>query len=148
MTYFEVEDDLPFIPKSLWSGGVTYRADFVPTRDGCEITVHAPGGFTSTNRWSLIRDDEVEEDKSKDMRHPDQTGGGWHVQIVSDAKVNRTFAGFVKAFMKRSHQQLQGEFVQRLRDTPTVKSSGMGVEMDGVMVEHLNMRRDRQQEGG
>lgn len=55
-TYFEVEDDLPFMPKKLWSGGVRYTADFFPTSDGCDITVHAPGGFTSTNHWRILRD--------------------------------------------------------------------------------------------
>ncbi|KAK6394844.1 hypothetical protein LTR95_019564, partial [Oleoguttula sp. CCFEE 5521] len=40
--YFEVEDDLPFIPKKLWSGGVRYQADFIPLDEGCDITIHAP----------------------------------------------------------------------------------------------------------
>ena len=53
--YWEVEDDLPFVPKKLWSGGVKYTADFIPVDDGCDITNHAPGGFTSINHWRILR---------------------------------------------------------------------------------------------
>lgn len=126
--YYEVEDDLPFIPKSLWSGGVRYQADYVPRPDGCDITVHAPGGFTSTNQWRLLRENEPagrpselahEKDlakaQSKNTLHADQTSSGWYVQIVSDAKVNRTFATFVKGFLKSSHQQLQNAFIEKLK---------------------------------
>lgn len=38
MQYYEVEDDLPFIPKKFWSGGVRYQADFLPVPDGCDIS--------------------------------------------------------------------------------------------------------------
>ncbi|KAF2216163.1 hypothetical protein CERZMDRAFT_81321 [Cercospora zeae-maydis SCOH1-5] len=126
--YYEVEDDLPFIPKTLWSGGVKYQADFLPQPDGCDITVHAPGGFTSTNRWRLLRENEppgrpseldhekdLAQARSKNTLHADQTSSGWYVQIVSDAKVNRTFASFVKGFLKSSHQQLQNAFIEKLK---------------------------------
>lgn len=124
--FFEVEDDLPFIPKRLWAGGVKYRADFYPVADGCDITVHAPGGFNSTNHWRLLRDlnpeqagDGLERVQSKDMLHADTTGSGWYVQIISDASCNKTFAGFVKGFLKNAQSQLQQNFIERLRATPS-----------------------------
>jgi len=121
-SYYEVEDDLPFIPKKFWSGGVRYTADFLPTADGCDITVHAPGGFTSTNHWRLLREN-IPEDReaglervlSKDLLHAETSGDGWYVQIVSDARCNKTFAGFVKGFLKNSHSQLQLAFIERLK---------------------------------
>ncbi|KAF2726378.1 hypothetical protein K431DRAFT_280408 [Polychaeton citri CBS 116435] len=120
--WFEVEDDLPFIPKRLWSGGVKYNAIFVPTQDGCDITIMAPGGFTSVNHWKLIREHVPEEKadsltrvKSKDLLHADNTGGGWYVQIVSDAKCNRTFVSFVKGFLKNSHEQLERAYIDKLQ---------------------------------
>ena len=122
--YYEVEDDLPFIPKRMWSGGVKYQADFMPTDDGCDITVHAPGGFTSTNHWRLLRESLPEDGpgglervKSKDLLHAETSGHGWYVQIVSDARCSKTFAGFVKGFLKNSHQQLESNFIQRLPRT-------------------------------
>lgn len=125
MQFWEVEDDLPFIPKRLWAGGVRYRADFVPVAEGCDITVYAPGGFTSTNHWRLIRDATtadgdhgLERATSKDMLHADTAGSGWFVQIVSDASCNRTFAVFVKGYLKNLHSQLQQSFIDRLRETP------------------------------
>jgi len=126
--YYEVEDDLPFIPKRLWSGGVKYNADFIPTSDGCDITVHAPGGFTSTNHWRILRDaipGHAEEShkpavQTKDLLHIKTTGAtgntGWYVQIISDARCPRAFASFVKGFLKNSHVQLQAAFIEKLKD--------------------------------
>ncbi|KAK5122633.1 hypothetical protein LTR85_003896 [Meristemomyces frigidus] len=129
MQYYEVEDDLPFIPKKFWSGGVRYVADFLPTEDGCDITVHAPGGFTSTNHWRILREHipedsapSLERVKSKDLMHADMTGDGWYIEIVSDAKCNKTFAGFVKGFLKNSHAQLQRAFIERLIARPAMGS--------------------------
>ena len=124
MQFFEVEDDLPFIPKKFWSGGVKYTADFLPTDDGCDITVHAPG-FTSTNHWRILHE-AIPEDgeaqltrvKSKDVSHADTTsrGGQWYIEIVSDAKCNRTFAGFVKGFLKNTHTHLQNAFIETIKN--------------------------------
>lgn len=129
MQYYEVEDDLPFIPKRLWSGGVKYTATFMPTEDGCDITVYAPGGFTSTNHWRLLREHIAEDHepslervKSKDLAHADMTGEGWYIEIVSDARCSKTFAGFVKGFLKNSHTQLQRAFIERLKARPAMGS--------------------------
>lgn len=152
MTFYEVEDDLPFIPKRLWSGGVRYSAEFLPVSDGCDITVHAPGGFTSTNHWRLLREtapltnganhpsslansgnpetipaDElgaaVTRVQTKDLLHAEteSDGSGWYVEIISDARCSRTFAGFVKGFLKNSHAQLQHTFIDRLKITAAEK---------------------------
>lgn len=130
--YYEVEDDLPFMPKKLWSGGVKYTADFLETDDGCDITVHAPGGFTSTNHWRILRDSIPEDQEialertvSKDLLHADIGPGhsGWYVSIVSDARCSRTFVGIVKGFLKNSHVQLQQAFIEKAKQTPAQQRS-------------------------
>ncbi|KAK0300981.1 hypothetical protein LTS00_000129 [Friedmanniomyces endolithicus] len=123
--YWEVADDLPFMPKKMWSGGVKYNAEFVAQGDGCDITVHAPGGFTSTNHWRIVREMVHEDElpsltrvRTKDLLHA-ETGpgeGGWYVQIVSDARCSVTFQGIVKGFLKNSHVQLQKAFIEKLRE--------------------------------
>lgn len=162
--YFEVEDDLPFIPKKLWSGGVKYQADFLPLEEGCDITIHAPGGFTSINHWRLVHQEDrtadvIHEDSeegitasqasggsgavqpignrpggparsgSKNLLHADREGGSgggqWFVQIVSDAKCNRTFANFVKGFLKNSHTQLETAFVEKAKQSGGINGAGV-----------------------
>lgn len=124
LQYYEVEDELPFIPKRLWAGGVRYTADFLPTTDGCDITIHAPAGFVSTNRWRILREvvpegqtARLEQVASKDLLHA-QTGvgaGGYFVQISSDARCPIAFAAFVRGFLKNSLDQLQLAFIERIR---------------------------------
>jgi len=95
---YDCEDSLTFLPKKLWDGGVWYVAVFTPQSDGCDILIKAPGGFTSTNRWRL----KISRD------------GGKVVEICSDAKCSKTFAGFVKKFLENNHQVQQRGFKERL----------------------------------
>lgn len=95
---YKVEDSLAFIPKRLWSGGVWYTAIYTVKPDGCDITVKAPGGFTSVNHWQMVQQHE---------------GGNTIIRITSDAKCNKTFAGFVKKFLQNSHEQLQRSFKEK-----------------------------------
>lgn len=175
ITYYEVEDSLPFIPKRLWSGGVRYAAEFLPVSDGCDITVHAPGGFTSTNHWRLLRetapltpsvkhpnntfhDDDIPETipeeelsaalvrvQTKDLLHAEteSDGAGWYVEIISDAKCSKTFAGFVKGFLKNTHSQLQHKFIERLREASVGTSGGRKPGEDSKGEERPRLRRRR-----
>lgn len=95
---YKVEDSLAFVPKKLWSGGVWYTAFFQPVEDGCDIMIQAPGGFTSTNKWRLVR-------------KPDGTRV---ISITSDAKCSKTFSIFVKRFLESSHAQMQRAFDERV----------------------------------
>lgn len=95
---YKVEDSLAFIPKKLWSGGVWYTAFFKPVDDGCDIQIQAPGGFTSTNHWRLVK----------------KSDGTRVISITSDAKCSKTFAYFVKKFLEVQHGQLQRTFNQRV----------------------------------
>lgn len=99
---YKVEDCLAFIPKKLWSGGVFYTAIYTLKDNGCDITVKAPGGFTSVNHWRSIRQSE---------------GGNTIIRITSDAKCSKTFAGFVKKFLQNSHEQLQRGFKERVQES-------------------------------
>jgi len=168
---YEVEDDLPFIPKRLWSGGVKYNADFIPVADGCDITVYAPGGFTSTNHWRLLREtaprgpsdnhpsslgnDGIPETipgerlsaslapvQSKDLLHAEtrSDGAGWYVEIISDAKCPKLYAGFVKGFLRNSHAQLQHAYIDRLKTSaqtisrpPTTRRPTLGRRRSSVL---------------
>lgn len=126
-TYYEVQDDLPFIPKRLWSGGVKYQAAFRPTPEGCRITVHAPGGFTSTNEWRLLPkaipgDGPAGPDlHSEDV---DYAGRGRHVMTVSEGQVNKTFAPFVTSFLVKSHQTQQNAFIEALENKSGGEAGG------------------------
>ncbi|SMR46854.1 unnamed protein product [Zymoseptoria tritici ST99CH_1E4] len=124
--HYEVEDQLHFLPRYLWSGNVKYTADFLPQHDGCDITVHAPGGLTSHTKWRLTREAVVAEagqagsenkELAKDLRDEDGTGV-WYVQIVSEAACSLTYANFVKGFLKDSHQKLLEAYVEKVKEGP------------------------------
>lgn len=106
---YRVEDSLAFIPKKLWSGGVCYTAIFTTVSDGCDITVKAPGGFTSINHWRLL--------------NPPHQDAKRCIQITSDAKCNRTFAAFVKKFLENSHAALHRAFKEHAEKAASLSSS-------------------------
>jgi hypothetical protein len=95
---YKVEDSLAFVPKKLWSGGVWYTAFFTPVEDGCDISVQAPGGFSSINRWRLVK----------------KSDGTRVISITSDATCSKTFAYFVKRFLDGNHVQMQRAFNERI----------------------------------
>ncbi|THX67212.1 hypothetical protein D6D04_10848 [Aureobasidium pullulans] len=72
-----------------------------PVEDGCDITIQAPGGFTSTNKWRLVK----------------KADGQKFISITSDAKCSKTFAYFVKKFLESQHGQLQRSFNERVEAT-------------------------------
>lgn len=102
---YDVEDAIGFIPKRLWSGGVHYTATFTPVTDGCDILIEAPGGFTSNNMWRLVK---------TDAGAGDEQIGEWLIQIKSDARCSKTFAGIVKGFIRGSQVQQQKAFKEEL----------------------------------
>lgn len=106
---YEVEDSISFIPKKLWSGGVRYNAVFTPLEDGCNILIEAPGGFTSTNHWKIVKSTETSEEGDN----------SWYIEISSDAKCSRTFASIVKSFIKGSHVQQQKAFKEKVETNET-----------------------------
>lgn len=107
---YDVEDNLAFMPKKLWSGSVWYKATFKTIDDGCDITIKAPGGFTSVNHWRLIRTQD----------------GPRTIRITSDAKCSKTFASFVKKFLGNSHEQLQKGFQEKVEDASGKENSRPG----------------------
>lgn len=108
---YDVEDNLAFIPKKLWSGGVWYKATFQIVQDGCDITIKAPGGFTSANHWRLQRGQD----------------GRRTIRITSDARCSKTFASFVKKFLDNSHKQLQKGFQEKVEDAAGKENSRPGM---------------------
>lgn len=100
---YRVEDTIAFIPKEIWDGGVWYSASFKRLKDGCDIEIHAPGGFTSVNAWRL---------ESKD-------DGRKMISINSDTQSNKVYMPFIKKFLQSSHAQQQEAFNERLRSSST-----------------------------
>lgn len=100
---YQVDEQLAFIPRKLWHGGVKYKSVFTTLEDGCDITVDAPF-FKSVNRW------RIENGK----------GGENVVRITSDAKCSKAFASAVRKFLGSSHEELQrgfGEKVATMQDS-------------------------------
>lgn len=97
---YQVNEQLAFIPRKLWHGGVKYKSVFTTLEDGCDITVDAPF-FNSVNRWRL------EEGK----------GGQKVVRITSDAKCSKAFSSAVRKFLGSSHDELQRRFGEKIAAT-------------------------------
>ncbi|PSK43135.1 hypothetical protein B9Z65_7089 [Elsinoe australis] len=108
---YDCQDALTFIPKKLWDGGVWYKAIYALQPKGCDITVKAPGGFSSINRWRL----QVDNDGNKSM------------SIDSDAKCNRTFAIFVEKFLQSSHDTQHRRFKEKLDERTSAANGKPGM---------------------
>jgi len=94
---YQVDEQLAFIPRKLWHGGVKYKSVFTTFEDGCDISVDAPF-FKSVNQWRIENGE----------------GGEKTVRITSDAKCSKAFASAVKKFLGSSHDELHRGFGERV----------------------------------
>ncbi|PNS19394.1 hypothetical protein CAC42_2571 [Sphaceloma murrayae] len=108
---YDCQDALTFVPKGFWDGGVWYKAIYLPLPDGCDITVKAPAGFTSYNKWRLTVDGE----------------GSKSLSIESDATCNRTFAYLVQRFTPRSFERQLESFKKQLKERVS-DTTGQGTQ--------------------
>ncbi|GAB7360023.1 hypothetical protein MBLNU230_g7547t1 [Neophaeotheca triangularis] len=132
--FYEVEDAISFLPSAVWSGTCRYTAAFLRLKDGCDIVVYAPGGFTSVNHWRLVRDtnpgatQELEKVPVRNMFGGGGTGESeWRVEIVSDCRCSKVYASFVKGFIKNSHDQLEKSYIEKLQQLEAAGKSRPGV---------------------
>lgn len=94
---YEVDEQLAFVPRKIWHGGVHYKSVFTTVEDGCDVTVDAPF-FNSVNRWRIV----------------EEVGGDKVISIFTDAKCGKAFASPVRKFLEKSHEELRAGFVSRL----------------------------------
>ena len=110
---------------------------------------HPNGTFHNDDIPDTIPEDELSNAlvrvQTKDLLHAEteSSGAGWYVEIISDAKCSRTFAGFVKGFLKNSHAQLQHKFIERLREVAVGTSERSKVDEGRKGEERSRLRRRR-----
>lgn len=94
--YWEVEEDVPWIPKWLRNGTMKSLVVFSPVFNGCDLTARAKSTFTSTEQWRLVRG-QVLSGGEVVLNDDDDGVSGWLLQTVSNVVCMVTFAGFFRS---------------------------------------------------
>jgi hypothetical protein len=109
MTWYELTDEIQYIPGTAVKGEVSYKAGFYDLPQGLQTHVFAPGGVDIRGKWSVGGNMPGEE------REPAELGvnkpiDGLYIREEVDLRCNVFLANFVKRNLKKSH----GTVVERL----------------------------------
>lgn len=109
--YWEIEEEVPWIPKWLWNGTAKYSLEFTPISNGCDVTIWANWRFTSVNHWRMIRGWILE---SGEVALSEGEHSGWLLQTESETVYHRTCARLLKRHAYDDIKSMHVKFIDQL----------------------------------
>jgi len=117
-TWYEITDQINYLPGGLWSGEVTYKACFNDLPDGIQTHVYAPAGLELRERWSVGGSEPGEKRKEPRELGVDVPREGLYIKEDVDMRCSIFLTAFVKKNLSKSHRAVL-EKVGQLADEPT-----------------------------
>jgi len=117
-TWYEITDQINYIPGGLVQGEVTYKACFNDLPDGIQTHVYAPAGLELRERWSVGGSEPGEKRKEPRELGLDVPREGLYIKEDVDMRCNIFLTAFVKKNLSKSHRAVL-EKVGALADAPT-----------------------------
>ena len=109
MTWYELTDEIQYIPGTAVKGEVSYKAGFYDLPQGLQTHVFAPGGVDIRGKWMVGGNMPGEEREPAELG-VDKPIDGLYIREEVDLRCNVFLANFVKRNLKKSH----GTVVERL----------------------------------
>ena len=109
MTWYELTDEIQYIPGTSVKGEVNYKAGFYDLPRGLQTHVFAPAGVDIQGKWSVGGNAPGEERETMEIG-VNKPKDGLYLREDVDLKCNVFLTNFVKRNLKKSH----GVLVQRV----------------------------------
>ena len=132
MTWYEITDEIQYIPGTAVKGEASYRAGFWDLPRGLQTHVFAPGGVDIQGKWSVGGNMPHEQPEPVELG-VNKPREGLYIREDVDLKCNVLLANFVKRNLKKSHGTVIERLVKkakemeaqnpRLRRPPSVQSA-------------------------
>lgn len=117
-TWYEITDQINYIPGGLAKGEVTYKACFNDLPDGIQTHVYAPAGLELREKWSVGGSEPGEKRKEPRELGLDVPREGLYIKEDVDMRCSIFLTAFVKKNLSKSHKAVL-EKVGALADAPT-----------------------------
>jgi hypothetical protein len=101
--WYEITDEISYLPGGLYKGEVTYKACFNDLPNGIQTHTFAPAGLDLRGKWT-VGGNEPGEPREKLELGTDAPREGLYVREDVDMRCNFLLTGFVKKNLKESHK--------------------------------------------
>jgi hypothetical protein len=101
--WYEITDEISYLPGGLYKGEVTYKACFNDLPNGIQTHTFAPAGLDLRGKW-IVGGNEPGEPREKLELGTDAPREGLYVREDVDMRCNFLLTGFVKKNLTKSHK--------------------------------------------
>jgi len=101
--WYEITDEISYLPGGLYKGEVTYKACFNNLPNGIQTHTFAPAGLDLRGKWT-VGGNEPGEPREKLELGSEAPREGLYVREDVDMRCNFLLAGFVKKNLTKSHK--------------------------------------------
>lgn len=101
--WYEITDEISYLPGGLYKGEVTYKACFNDLPNGIQTHTFAPAGLDLRGKW-IIGGNEPGEPREKLELGSDAPREGLYAREDVDMRCNFLLTGFVKKNLTKSHK--------------------------------------------
>lgn len=137
MTWYEITDEIQYIPGTPIKGEVSYKAGFYDTPTGLQTHTFAAGGVEIRGKWHIggnlpgekREDIEIGSNKPRD---------GLYIQEDVDLRCNVLLTGFVKKNLKKSHATV----ADKIAEAASASVSRTSTQQSLPPVEHSRSNSD------
>ena len=112
MTWYEITDEIQYIPGTAVKGEASYKAGFYDLPKGLQTHVFAPGGVDIQGKWTVGGNMPGEERETYEIG-VEKPREGLYVREDVDLRCNVFLANFVKRNLKKSHGSLVEKLIKK-----------------------------------
>ncbi|KAM0721545.1 hypothetical protein Q7P37_002470 [Cladosporium fusiforme] len=131
--WYEITDEISYLPGGLYKGEVTYKACFNDLPNGIQTHTFAPAGLDLRGKWSVCGNEPGEP------REPLELGTeapreGLYIREDVDMRCNILLTGFIKKNLTKSHKSVVDK-LSELGHSPstTGEDNGLAPPSDGYV---------------
>lgn len=137
MTWYELTDEIQYIPGTSMKGEVTYKAGFYDLPLGLQTHCFAPAGVDISAKWSVGGNAAGEQPEAYEMG-VEKPRSGLYIREEVELKCNVLLSSFVKKNMSKSHKVLVDTMVRSAtvpprKPAPEIHHSDQSSLKDNVM---------------
>ncbi|KAK5164944.1 uncharacterized protein LTR77_009609 [Saxophila tyrrhenica] len=118
MKWYEMTDEIQYIPGTAVKSQVTYKGGFHDLPDGLQTHVFAPGGVDILAKWRVGGNmpGEPKEPLELGLNKPVE---GLYLREDYELRCNVLLTSFVKRNLKKSHAELVRKLIEKVGSSPT-----------------------------
>jgi hypothetical protein len=129
--WYEITDEISYLPGGLYKGEVTYKACFNDLPNGIQTHTFAPAGLDLRGKWTVGGNESGEPRETLELGM-DAPREGLYVREDVDMRCNIFLTGFVKKNLTKAHKSVVDKLAELGDGNELVKDANISQGYDGT----------------